>query len=344
MKVLFYLFLIFTFTGSFLNASPFSLKEKFEKGREGDYIVTEQDHNLSVLLLRSLNHDSLILEEISIPSSFYETLGLSSYREWVEKGAPGHTSWTLFEVSLKTGILQECYSHSQRAWISWEGSEPMLTALLALPLKQLPSSERRKIGPPPLPGEIDQRAFWIPPVVREGKKIVKPKLEAWRTTWPEDTSILSKCRIDLYFDAQNVSFPFPFWLEVYNGHYCFKLSVIDSGQNLHSPLKGTIPHRIPVLLGPPQKKENKLFFYLKSPTYYSSFHLFALDATSHVHHTIPLSATLEKTDQKEIIKLEVSLHELNEHLEVGHSYRWVFIPEHFSDIYSESNELWTWEG
>ena len=341
MKAFFYAcFLFLTFHSQ---ALPFSLNEKIAKGQPGDYIVTEKENNFSLLLLRSQSSSLLVLEEISIPTVLFESLATPSWRQWVEKGAPGHTSWTLFEINLEKGKLQESYSFSQRRWLSWDDSEPFLASVLFLPLEKLPPEQRKRIGPPPLSGEQDRRSLWSPTLVKEGKKMPKAQCEAFRSHWPEDNSHLSLCQIDLYFDSQSPVFPFPFWIEVYNGHYSFKLPVVDSGSNLYSTFRGTIPHRPPFLMSSPQLKEKELIFYLKSPSYYTAFHLFALDVTETPFKTISVPCRFEKTAQKEEIMLLVKKEDLKNLLEPHHEYRWSFIPENFSDVYAENNEIWTWK-
>lgn len=334
------LYLAFLLVCGTLSAASFSFQKKIERGLEGDYIVTEKENNSSVLILRCLTPTTLVLEEISIPSSFFDSANFTSWREWIGQGAPGHSSWTLFEIDLEKSQVKESYSYSQRRWLDSDDSENFLTSLLKLPLQSLSSKERKKIGPIPPSGESDHRSDWNPPLIFEGKKCKKPQFEAWRAFWPEDESRLAGSQIDLYFDTQHPDFPFPLWLEAYNGHYAFKLPAIDSGRGLHSTFKGMVPHRPIEFTKPFQEKEKSLFFHVKSPVYYTSFTLFAIDITSPSNQSTPISFRLHKTDQKEIILFEVSKQELQDCLEKDHVYRWAITPDNVPDVYLETDETW----
>jgi hypothetical protein len=210
--------------------SSFTLKSKLLKAELGDYIVTEQDKIASVLLVRSLTSSKLVLEEISAPMSAIKTP--PSWAKWVQERAPGHTSWTLYEIDLKTNQLSSCYSVSQKIWIKIEESELFFPKLLALPLQPVEHDKRKRIGPAPQADEEDHRALWIPAVVSEGKKVEKPVCEVFQARWPEDNSLLSLCAIELYFTP---ALSFPYWIELSNGHYTLKIRTIDSGKGLVSP-------------------------------------------------------------------------------------------------------------
>ena len=239
-------FLFLVFTHFEIEATTQSLQDRLVRARVGDFIVTEQDKHYSLLFVRSLTQESIVLEEVSI-SQAKLNLKQIDWQGWLKQKAPGHTSWTLLEIDCKTGALIECFSYSKMGWLVLDEQEQFLTRLLTLPLSPVPKTARKKIGPPPSGGELDRRSIWNPPLVVEGKKRAKPSFEVWQTKWPADGTLLSLCTLQLYFSAENPAFPFPYWLEVQSPHYTFKMRTIDSGHGLTSPYKGEIPRRTPLL-------------------------------------------------------------------------------------------------
>ena len=211
--------------------------DRFKEAQVGDYIVTAQDNSYSLLLIRSITNQ-LLLEEISVPEKQID-LKRVDWRKWILSKAPGHTSWILYTIDLNTGRLIDCFSFSKKERIHLENQEQFLAQLFQLELEVTPDKERKRIGHKSA-SEIDQRKMWSPPLIHEGKKCKQPTFSVMHTTWPADTSSLSGCRIELYFDALRTSFPFPYWIEVKSPHYAYKVRVIDSGHHLSSPLRGVI--------------------------------------------------------------------------------------------------------
>jgi len=320
-------------------SNAYTFHQKFETAQPGDYIVTLQDGNYSVLIVKALNKDSLILEDLLIPEDLAPQL---SWNEWVEKGAEGHTAWNLFEIDWTNNQLIEAYSVDKEGWLFFDDSQHFLSKLLSLSLKKVSSDERRKIGPAPSFGDPDQRALWNPPLVFKGQKKHKPRFDVWKTKWPSDGTQLANCSVELYFDASNPEFPFPYWIEVSNGYYCFKMHIVDSGKNLSSMFKGKIPHRPPTFSGEPQIEKTSLRIFFKSPGYYKNFRLFAIDVNSEEHAAIPLSAQIKKTEGKELFFFELSKGQLKEIFTEGHRYRWVLVPENISNICIESEHTYLW--
>ena len=205
-----------------------TLKERVLAAEVGDYVVTEQAKNYSLLLIRQKSADRLVLEEISTPQ--HQT----SWKKWVEERAPGATSWVVYEIDLKADKLLDSYSFTQNGWLYMEEGSHFLTKLLTLPLKKVERAERKRIGPAPLAGEDDRRSVWM------------PRAEAFQTLWPEDNSRISASKIDVYFTSS----PFPTWIEVHEGHYDFKIRALETGKGLESPRK-MVPKR------PPQSPRGK---------------------------------------------------------------------------------------
>lgn len=330
MRTVFIILSIFTL--SILNA--FSLKEKITKGNVGDYIVVEQGGTYTILLIRELASSTLTLEEISIPECDYNAA--LSWKEWILAKAPGHTSWTAYQIDLVENRLLECYSYSQGTWVYTQDPNHFFTKLLTLSLNRTPEDKRRRIGPPPPFGEVDRRGFWSPPMVVEGKAHKKSHLNAWTGKWPKDETALSGCEIEMYFG----DFPFPYWIDVKTTHFMAPLRSIDSGKSLSSPM-AAFPQRPPQILGPAQWANKNIEILLSCPLYYSKLNLFVIDLTEETHPTIPVPATLLRGEE-ERATLKVSEETLSTILQKGHSYRWVIVPEQTSQILAESDQVFVW--
>lgn len=209
-----------------------TLKDQLQKGAVGDYVVTQQEKNLSLLRIEKISSNELVLEEVAAPVAALDLPSIN-WPAWIEKGAPGHTSWLLYKIDLKSGELVESYSLDQKARVSLQ--EPLLSKMLLLELTVTPDDLRRRIGPSPHAGEEDRRSLWLPHLVYQGKRVSKPTFDVFQTRWPEDGSDLSLCRLEFYFMH---NFPFPCWIEASNGHFTFKIHSLASGRNLQSPKSG----------------------------------------------------------------------------------------------------------
>jgi hypothetical protein len=216
------------------SAESLSFKEKILRGTPGHFIVTQESKNQSLLFIRDLSPSTLYLEEITFPEERSPLPGCS-WHTWLRQKAPGHTSWVLYVIDLEKERIKEEYSFSKKSWLSTGESSSFLAKLLSLPLSQVSSTERKRIGPPPLRGESDRRSAWTPPLFIEGKRVEKPLFEVFRTQWPHDETPLSRCHIELYFDAKHPSFPLPHWIEIKSAHYALTIRTIDSGTGISSP-------------------------------------------------------------------------------------------------------------
>jgi hypothetical protein len=232
----FFLTLILSlFLSSGFCASTTSLKERMVKGKPGDYIVTSQGSNYSVLAIRENIGNRFVLEEITVPQATFNA-EKTTWKEWVARRAPGHTSWMGYSFDMENNTLRQCYSYSQRQWIFIEKSDHLLAQILTINLRPTPDRERKRIGPPPFAGEADRRKLWLPQMIANGKKVARPRYDIVRATWPKDKTRLAGCVVELYFDSRRTEFPFPYWLEVQSPHYTFKMRAIDSGEGLQSPM------------------------------------------------------------------------------------------------------------
>lgn len=211
-----------------------TLKTRLLKSSPGDFVVTEQGGTYSLMLIRSITNRHLLLEEISVAPSKIE-LSKIDWKKWVENGAPGALSWSSMAFDLEANRLIQCYSHLEKQWFFIEESDYFVKQLFEMPLRPTKESERKRIGAPPNPGEIDRRRLWKPQLVRDGKRDTQAEFEVMRTKWPADKSKLAGCIFELYLDASR-AFPFPYWMEVQHPHYTFKVRTLDSGSGMISPM------------------------------------------------------------------------------------------------------------
>lgn len=330
--------LCFLTIGSLLFGGEYRLKERLEKGKPGDYIVTEANQLITILAIRSITPESFIIEEITVPSRNLKNHP-ASWADWVKAKAPGHTSWSMIEIDRTNGKIAECYSFSRSAWIRLTQQESLFATLLNLPLKTIPPEKRRKIGPAPMEGEPDVRKPWSPPLIREGEKIESARFDVYETLWPDDGSEIAAREVALYFDA-NKQFPFPFWIQAETSHVTATLRTIDSGKNLPI-IHRELPRRVPEFVGIPLKTEKGISLSLKSPSYYREFELFAVDVTTREKELCPIAHSLAKMDEERLI-LEIDEEELEKNLAPNHRYTWLLVPINHTESYTETLKPFTW--
>lgn len=231
-RLLIIVLLLLSHTIAFPNST---LKSRLIRGTPGDYIVTSQGANYCLLILRSLDNSRMVLEEISVEQSAID-LKKINWKNWVESKAPKALSWTALCFDLEKDRLAQCYSYLENQWLFMDESDYFVKELLGLTLKPTRDNERKRIGPAPEAGEIDRRKHWNPQFVLNGVKQKKTDYEVLRAKWPTDKTRLAGCIIELYLDPARPNFPFPYWLEIQHPHYTFKISTIDSGTGINSPM------------------------------------------------------------------------------------------------------------
>ncbi len=337
MRVLHFLIICFVFLSSF------TMGDRLFTAKKGDYIVTQQEKNYSLLLVKELENESIILEEVTIPTGKF-SLAKQDWKTWMASGAPGHTSWTQYEIDKETLKLIECYSFSKRGWLYLEESEHFLSGLLSLKLHRIDPVERKKIGPSPRSGEQDQRPLWNPSINLEGTK-TKLLCDAWKGFWPKDETLLSSCQITLYFPPNSTS-AFPVWIEANNGHFNYSIKIIDLGSDLSSFIKSSLPRRPPQIGKQITKIKTGIKIPIKSPAYYKKFSLFAFDLLSPSNRIGPIPFTLEKEKEKESLSFFISSTELQKNFTKDHKYKWILVPENSLGIPSgfptESEDFFLW--
>ncbi len=217
----------------FDSLSALTFKDKLLTGMKGDYIITEQNKFCSLIRIHSISIEKLVIEEISFPQSSLP----KDLNKWLEGGAKGNTSWSFIEINPNTSALTSHFSFTKNAWLVPNPDDSFFLKILDMPFSPILESQRRKIGPPPKEG-ADTRKIWNPSLIFQGKKIQSPEFSAYRIEMPKDGSILSGKRIELFFNKNDETFPFPLWGQITDdSNAALKFRVIDSGKNLSSPKK-----------------------------------------------------------------------------------------------------------
>ena len=301
-------------------AFSFSLKDRFLEAEEGTYIITEQNRLVSLLHLHTKGEKRLLFEEISIPQHQVKKM---KWDEWVSRGAPGHTSWILYEIDLERESVTECYSMTRKAWVPTDEMTAFLIPLMSLKLTYLSEEERMQTGPTPKPGTIQSQP-WGPPQIIEGKKIRGAEYDVYTAKWPVDQTDLSGKSIVLYFDKEQKNFPFPYWLQVRDGMVKFRIRALDSGRGIVSPVCD-IPRRRPTFISGIHKEDGEMQLSLNCPTYFDTLRLYAIDITENprLTHVIPCN---EKRNG-ESLTLSIDQNKIDALFTSGHEYLWIVSSE-----------------
>ena len=226
-------------------ANDVRLKEKLTEAPAGSYLVLEQNKTFTFLHVHAIDAQRIIIEEVSIPASTFGRKRMN-WKEWFEKGAPGHTCWIMSQVNLASGNFEETFSFTHKGWVDMADSNSFLTTLLNLHFKEVPNLERRRVGLPPGYHKVDRRPIWNPRLIFEGHVVPNALFCAYKARWPADGTELSRKHVEIYLPnpQENASFPlyFPYWLEVEGKIGSARVRVVDSGTGAKSP-KGMFPRR-----------------------------------------------------------------------------------------------------
>lgn len=312
-----------------------SLKQRFDHAQVGDYVVTEQDKNLCLLFVRHLDQDILIIDEMT----FNENDLPKGFKNW-QSAAFGNAypvSWISFQFNKQSGILEEAYNFNEKSWLEFREEEVFLKGLLNLDLNFVKDQDRKKIGSSPKDGDPDLRKCWCPPLVINGQKYQKPSYDVFKGRWPEDSSLLSKCQIEMYFSKVDSSLPFPTWIEINNGHYGFKLKGIDAGHNFHVNALRPLPKKPMLIASNFEYKKDLIVIQIKVPRTSKNFELFA--ECPKTKQQIQLNYQLTQAQEKDLYFLTLSLKELHSKLERSKSYHLVIFPDKNPNFFIRTQDL-----
>lgn len=217
-----------------LQGEELILRQNLDHAQPGDYIVISANKTQTLLHIANKQNQILTIEEIAVPES--QRSPQVSWKEWMRAGAPGNSSWVMYDINLQTGQMMRYYSFTKKNWFEIPEADNFLSKLLNLKFTKIPESARKRIGPKIKSGP-ELRAIWQPRMVVDGKTIPGITFDAWRTKWPRDGSDLSGKTIEVYLPTDSKRYPayFPYWLQIQGAIGKAKIRIIDSGSQLQSP-------------------------------------------------------------------------------------------------------------
>lgn len=335
MKIFLFLFLLVSPTlcqvealQSQIQVSQISLKDKLSEAIPGSYLVLEQSKIFTFLHVYDKKGERLSLEEVTISGERFGQTRMS-WRQWFESGAPGNTAWTLSQINLRTGKIEETYSFNHSGFVE-NGSDTFMTTLLNLTFQEMAPSERRHIGLPPGYGKPDHRPLWNPRLVVGGVTIAHVPFQAWKARWPADGSEMARRIIEVYLPERisdsSIQYPtyFPYWLEVEGKMGSAKIRVVDSGMEAHSP-KTYFPHRKPQVLNQGNWQGDTYVITLKNPSHFTEFMVMAEESDAFFGKTLSLPCTV--VDQENETLIQIKKEDMEKSLIFGESYRFLITPQ-----------------
>lgn len=211
------------------------LRDNLRKARKGDFIVTVQGKNYSLLHIYAKKSENLTIEEISIPIAKVPKQNFS-WSSWVETGACGYSSRVIYTVDLASGQMKNFYTFMRGNWYEMSPKEAFLPTLLNLRFGFVQPEARRHVGMPMSAGAKDKRPLWHPRMVVNGQAVEGVRFDVWKTTWPKDGSELSGKTIEVYLPEEGYGYPayFPYWLQISGLVGSAKVRIVDSGTGLNS--------------------------------------------------------------------------------------------------------------
>lgn len=219
MKSQFFLFFSCLLCMTFCAASePSSLMtQRLTSLDEGSRILYELPQSIVSIYVSKKSPTELILDVASATKDVLERENMSSWLEWSHKNTPSATLKEKIIIHLPEGTITQTGHSSNYAW---------LVTLLSLKATKVPLSFRKKAGPTPMPGELDNRPLWHPKIVVQGKKLASES-SVYKIIWPADGSFLEQREILLYFPESPLAVKaFPYWIESPSSSY--KIFVVDS--------------------------------------------------------------------------------------------------------------------
>lgn len=225
------LVIFFMATGLSAEGNVLFLRNNLRKAQPGDFIVTAQGKNYSLLHIQSKDSNQLTFEEVSIPAAKVPKQNFS-WKTWASQGAAGNTSRVLYTVDLTNGQLKNYFSFMRGGWYEMTPQNNFFPTLLNLRFNYIPETQRRRVGFCLLPSE--SRSLWQPKMIVDGKEIQGPNFDVWKAQWPKDGSELSGKSIEIYLPEEGLNYPsyFPYWLQITGLTGGAKIRIVDSGTGL----------------------------------------------------------------------------------------------------------------
>lgn len=222
-------FIIFIFIFFTKYNFAYTFKDRLPLAKKGDFIVLIDGKIYTLVLLNKIkeNNKSITISEISILKNHIKKN--FSWKNWVLNGVKKNISFNMYKIDIEKNNIIKAYSFSKNCWIHVKEENFLFKKLLNTKLKLLKKNQIKKIGQAPLKEEIDRRAIFIPPFFKEGKRCKNFTFDVYRIHFPQDNSIFSNKKIDLYFEK---NFFLPFYGYIKSVHFDVVLKTIDSGENL----------------------------------------------------------------------------------------------------------------
>ncbi len=213
------------------------LRDNLSQANPGDFIVTMQGKNYTLLLIQGKSDNTLTIQEITISSGRVTQSSGFGWRKWIENGASGSTSWVQYKIDLNNAQMVQFKSLQKSGWTDLPQRDNFLTTLLNLRLRKIPIQNRKKFGLQIITGTTDPTKVWQPKMIVDGKQIEGVLFDAWKTQWPKDNTEMSGRTVEIYLPSENGKYPsyFPYWLQISGTIGKAKVRIIDSGTNLKSP-------------------------------------------------------------------------------------------------------------
>lgn len=309
--------------------SALTLKEQLKYAQPGDYIVTAQKKNITVLHISDVSPKEILIEEVT--SSANKVSSDINWKRWMRQGAPDHTSWIMYRLDLDQNKVLEAFSFTHNGWMHADDINLFFITLLNLPFEEIETNHRKRQGPPLPPGEIDSRPIWHPPIYVDGKLNKSVTSKAYKALWPKDYSELSGHLIEIFIpeaNANSLSY-FPYWLQVSNLAAQLKIRVIDSGKNMIS-IHPNIPKRSPTIEISSFNQKGELSFQLFNPSDFKEFEVYAFPVSTYGSVQLLSSYKQDIADNRTLVTISKKAFDKN--LEHGLSYHFVFIPDGNHDL------------
>lgn len=231
-KFFFYLCVILLSFGVHADEDVLILRDNLKKAQKGDFIVTFINKNLTLLHIYNKDNDYLMIEEITVAEN-KKVSQACSWKEWVSEGAPGHSSWIMYDIDLKDGQIRKIYSFTKQSWMKTANADNFFSQLLNLRFSKVPDEKRKRVGRGP---NRESRPLWQPQMIVNGYYVQGVHFDSWKTQWPKDGSDLSGKWIEVYLPQDDDKYPgyFPYWLEISGLVGKARVRIIDSGHGMKS--------------------------------------------------------------------------------------------------------------
>lgn len=264
-----------------------SFKDKLLAGSPGDFMVYKQQRTYNVFVINDVTARSITIEEISVPSHKEST---TTWRAWLEEGAPGCTGWLRYRIDVEKGSVEEVYSVTRQCWLPPEGNDPLLATMLREQLVEIPHKQRKKMAAKP--GSLEQ-PIWTPPLVVDGaSKAVKAL--AYSLYWPSDQSAIAGQPLDLYFSEES---PFPYWIELTARNLRFR--GIDSGKGL--TIKNPAEAPKPLHIVKVTKNGDEVTFEMNNPSLLDEIGVYLTVNKQGKLETLPCTIISKKQEREQLL-------------------------------------------